>query len=139
MNLVHTFESFLNEGIANQKLEAAIEKIDSLPVGKIFDDAKRIEGIFKKSQHTWSEVVEAFEKAQDSAKVQQVNLNDIHITQPNIQANKVKKMMADINKTPPINVVQFKNGEKVIYDGHHRLLANWALGENRIKVNLVKI
>jgi hypothetical protein len=139
MNLVHTFESFLNEGIANQKLEAAIEKIDSLPVGKIFDDAKRIDDIFDITKHSWSDVVNAFEKAQDSAKVQQVNLNDIHITQPNIQANKVKKMMADINKTPTINVVQFKNGEKVIYDGHHRLLANWALGENRIKVNLVKI
>jgi uncharacterized ParB-like nuclease family protein len=48
-------------------------------------------------------------------------------------------MIDDIDKVPPINVVQFKNGEKAIYDGHHRLMANWALGETKIKVNLVKL
>jgi hypothetical protein len=26
-----------------------------------------------------------------------------------------------------------------IYDGHHRLIANWALGNTTIKVNLVKL
>ena len=139
MKHISNFESFLNESISSSKVKAASEKIDSLPVGKIFDDAKRIEDIFKKSKYTWSEVIENFEKLKDSAKPQQVNVKDIHITQPNIQANKVKKMIADVDKTPPINVVQFKNGEMAIYDGHHRLLANWALGENKIKVNLVKV
>ena len=48
-------------------------------------------------------------------------------------------MLDTINNIPPINVVQFKNGEKAIFDGHHRLVANWALGKTKIKVNLVKI
>jgi hypothetical protein len=40
---------------------------------------------------------------------------------------------------PIINVVQFNDGEMAIYDGHHRLVANWALGNQNIKVNLVKL
>jgi hypothetical protein len=48
-------------------------------------------------------------------------------------------MIPNIDKTPHINVVQFSNGEKAIYDGHHRLIAHWALGEKSIKVNLVKL
>ena len=48
-------------------------------------------------------------------------------------------MLDKITKLTPINVVQFSNGEKAIYDGHHRLIAHWALGEKKIKVNLVKI
>jgi hypothetical protein len=129
-----TFENFLFESTAS-----AIQKIDALPAGKIFDDAKRIDNVFKKSSHTWSEVIENFEKNKDLAKTAKVKVKDIRITQPNIQADKVKKMLADLAKTPAINVVQFKNGELAIYDGHHRLLANWALGENQITVNLVKI
>ena len=132
------FEDFLNE--SNQNLEAVHKKINDLPKGKIFDDAKYIDGIFKKSKHTWSEVIENFEKSKEAGKLQTLNVKDIHVTQPNIQANKVIGMITDnITKLPPINVVQFKNGEMAIYDGHHRLTAYWALGENKIKVNLVKL
>lgn len=134
MKHIHTFERFLVESSQD-----VYGKIDALPTGKIFSDAKSIDGVFKKSQYTWSEVIEAFEKNQDSAKSLTVNLKDIKITQPNVQSSKVKKMIDEIDKVPPINVVQFKNGEKAIYDGHHRLLANWALGETKIKVNLVKL
>jgi hypothetical protein len=137
MKHIHTFESFLNE--SKQSVDLAYSKIDALPKGKIFDDAKNIEGVFKKSQHTWHEVIEAFEKNADSGKTQIVNLKDIHITQPNIQSDKVKNMLGSITKIPAINVVQFKSGEMAIFDGHHRLIANWSLGENRIKVNLVKL
>lgn len=134
MKHLKTFESFLVESSQD-----AYGKIDALPTGKIFSDAKKIDGIFKKSGYTWSEVIEAFEKNKESAKPQSINIKDIKITQPNIQSEKVKKMIDDIDKVPPINVVQFKNGEKAIYDGHHRLAANWALGETKIKVNLVKL
>jgi hypothetical protein len=48
-------------------------------------------------------------------------------------------MMTDLNELPIINVIEFPDGEKVIYDGHHRLVANWALGNPKIKVNLVKV
>jgi hypothetical protein len=136
MKTVKTYEEFLNENV--QSKQEAYSKIDDLPKGKIFDDAKNIDQIFKRSKYTWSEVIETFEKNSYDAKPQVVSVKEISITQPNIQSDKVKKMIEDLDSTPDINVVQFKNGEKAIYDGHHRLVAHWALGENRIKVNLVK-
>jgi len=117
----------------------AFDKIDKLPKGKIFDDAKNIENIFKKSKHTWNEVINAYEQNKDTGELTTVDLNDIQITQPNIQANKAKQMVKDINNLPTINVVEFNDGEKVIYDGHHRLIANWAVNNNEIEVNLVKV
>jgi 8-oxo-dGTP diphosphatase len=113
-------------------------RIKDLPKGKIFDDAKSLEGVFKKSNKSWSEVIEFFEKNRDNAKVEEVSLKDIHITQPNIQSNKVEKMINDIDKTPTIDAVQFKDGEISIFDGHHRLASLWSLGKEKIKVNLVK-
>ena len=117
----------------------AFDKIDKLPKGKIFDDAKNIENIFKKSKHTWNEVINAYEQNKDTGELTFVDLNDVQITQPNIQANKAKQMVKDINNLPTINVVEFNDGEKVIYDGHHRLIANWAVNSNEIEVNLVKV
>jgi hypothetical protein len=119
--------------------QSSIQKIDQLPQGKLFNDAKNIEGIFKKSPHSWSEVIELFEKNKDKSKPEVINIKDIYVTQPNIQANKVKNMLDKVNNLLPINVVEFEDGEKVIYDAHHRLVANWALGNDKIKVNLVKI
>ena len=116
----------------------AFDKIDKLPKGKIFDDAKNIENVFKKSKHTWNEVINAYEQNKDTGELTTVDLNDIQITQPNIQANKAKQMVKDINNLPTIIVVEFNNGEKVIYDGHHRLIANWAVNNNEIEVNLIK-
>ena len=117
----------------------ANQKIDNLPPGKIFGDAKNIESIFKKSQHEWSKVVELFEKNKSTSSPQFLDIKDIYITQPNIQSNKVKKLISNFNSAPSINVVEFEDGEKVIYDGHHRLTANWALGNDKVKVNLVKL
>jgi hypothetical protein len=119
--------------------ESINKKIDELPQGKIFDDAKNIEGIFKKSSYSWSEVIELFEKNKHKGKPEIVDIKDIHITQPNIQANKVKNILDKVNNLSPINIVEFEDGEKIIYDGHHRLVANWALDNNIIKVNLVKV
>lgn len=137
MKNLHTFEDFLNE--SKQSLESAIDRVESLPKGKLFDDAKVIDKIFKMSKHTWNEVIVAYEKHEDQYHIVTIDVNDIHITQPNIQANKVNKMLDNIDKLPRINVVQFSNGEKAIYDGHHRLIAHWALGERKIKVNIVKL
>jgi hypothetical protein len=119
--------------------ESINQKIDKLPQGKIFDDAKNIKDIFKRSSYSWSEVIELFEKNKHKSKPEIIDIKDIHITQPNIQANKVKNMLDKVNTLSPINIVEFEDGKKVIYDGHHRLVANWALGNNRIKVNLVKV
>ena len=47
--------------------------------------------------------------------------------------------MANLDKTPIINSVKFPDGTIVIFDGHHRLVANWALGNSSIKVNLVDL
>jgi hypothetical protein len=116
---------------------SAEQRIDELPKGKLFDDAKNIESIFNRSKHRWSEVIELFEK--NKSKEQYVNIEDIHITQPNIQSNKVKQIITNSKEIPAINVVEFPDGEKVIYDGHHRLIANWALGNEKIKTNLVQV
>jgi hypothetical protein len=134
---LQSFEDFLNE--SSQNVNLAYSKIDELPKGKLFDDAKNIEKIFKMSKHEWNEVIVAYEQHEEKHHIVYVDISEIHITQPNIQLNKVDKMIGDIHKLPRINVVQFKNGEKSIYDGHHRLVAHWALGEKKIKVNLVKI
>ena len=103
----------------------------------MFDDAKNIEGLFKRSKHTWSEVIEAFEMRQDRAKETQIAIKDIQITQPNIQLGKVEKML-NASSLPLINVVKFNDGY-AIYDGHHRLMTAWALNDKKIKVNLVTI
>jgi hypothetical protein len=133
---IKIFEDFITE--SRKDIDLAIARIDDLPKGSTFEDAKRIESIFTKSKHTWSEVIETFEKNQKDAKVKSVNIKDIQITQPNIQSNKVKAMIEKFDKLPMINAVQFPDG-LAIYDGHHRLLTAWAIGETKIKVNLVKI
>lgn len=133
MKHIKLFESFVNES----KMDKAMEKLQALPQGKMFDDAKNIEGVFKRSKHTWHEVIETFEKHQADAQETQINIKDIQITQPNIQLHKVEKMLT-AKDLPMINVVKFKDSY-AIYDGHHRLMTAWALGETKIKVNLVKI
>jgi hypothetical protein len=137
MKNLHTLEEFLIE--SRRSIDSAFSKIDELPKGKLFDDAKSIEGVFKKSTHSWNDIISAYEKNEDQQRIVTIDLSDVRITQPNIQANKVDKMIGKINKLPRINVVQFPDGEKAIYDGHHRLIAQWALGEKKIKVNLVKL
>lgn len=134
MKHIKLFEQFLNES----KVDVANQKINDLPKGATFEDAKRIDDVFKRSRHTWSEVIEAYESNEKDAKVKSVNVKDIQITQPNIQANKVKGMITEHGKLPIINAVQFSDGIS-IYDGHHRLMTVWAFGETKIKINLVKI
>lgn len=119
-------------------INLAFERINKLPKGSIFDDAKRIDGVFNRSKHSWTEVVETFEKNQQLAKATLVNVKDIQITQPNVRSNTIEKMILDFDKLQPINVVQFPDG-LAIYDGHHRLVASWAIGEIKIKVNLLKV
>ena len=122
----------------SRDIETAHNRIDNLPKGSTFEDAKRIDSIFKKSKHTWSETIEAFEKNEKDAELKLVNIKDIRITQPNVQSNKVKALIDNVDKLPTIFAVQFSD-ELVIYDGHHRVLAAWALNEPKIKVNLVTL
>ena len=124
--------------LRNLLVETSNNKIDELPTGKLFNDAKNIQRIFNISRRSWSDVIEAFEKNKDNGSLQLVSLKDIHITQPNIQSNKVKTILDDLNKLTTINVVEFEDGEMAIFDGHHRLVANWALGNSKIQVNLVQ-
>ena len=94
MKHLHTFEEFLNE--SNKSVEMADAKIDKLPAGKLFDDAKNIEGVFNKSKYDWNEVIVTYERHEDEHHIKFVNISDIHITQPNIQANKVKEIISNI-------------------------------------------
>lgn len=134
MKHVKPFEQFISES----NVDSASARIDGLPKGSMFEDSKKIDNIFAKSKYSWSEVIENFERNQTNTKTKTISIRDIKITQPNIQSNKVKAMLLNFNKLEPINVVQFHN-EFAIYDGHHRLITAWALGETKIKVNLVKI
>ena len=132
------FDKSRDDVSESRDIETAHSRIDNLPKGSTFEDAKRIDSIFKKSKHTWSETIEAFEKNEKDAEIKLVNIKDIQITQPNIQSNKVKAMIDNVDKLPTLNAVQFSD-ELVIYDGHHRVLAAWALNEPKIKVNLVTL
>ena len=123
----------------SKEIKKAIETIDELPKGRIFDDAKLIDGIFGKSKYSWSEVIENFEKNKDKGKIEFIKVKDIKITQPNIQSEKVKNMLTNLDKVPIIDVVEFKDGTQAIFDGHHRLTSAWVLGETKIKVNLVRL
>ena len=135
MKPIKLFEQFLNE---SQKQEAALQRVEALPKGSLFDDAKRIDSIFKISNRSWSEVVQAWEENEDQAKPLTVNPKDIQITQRNIQSSKVGEMILRDGKVKTINVIEFPEGP-VIYDGHHRLTRAWALGETKLKVNYIKL
>lgn len=135
MKPIKLFEDFVTEA---KNTEAAFKKIDGLPKGAIFDDAKRIDDIFNITKHSWSDVVNAFEQNEKNAKIKLINIKDIQITQRNIQSNKVKEMIGRSDKLKTINVVEFPDS-LAIYDGHHRLTTAWSLGETKLKVNLVKI
>lgn len=135
MKPIKLFEQFINE---SQKEEAAIQRVEGLPKGSIFDDAKRIDSIFQISNRPWSEVVQAWEENESKAKPKTINPKDIHITQRNIQSSKVEEMILRKDGVKTINVIEFPEGP-VIYDGHHRLTKAWALGETRLKVNYLKL
>lgn len=135
MKHIQLFEQFLNE---SKKQDAALQKVEALPKGSIFDDAKRIDGIFKMNKRPWHEIVATWEQYKDAAQTKTINPTDIQITQPNIQLSKVKEMIFRGTKVKTINVIQFPEGP-VIYDGHHRLTKAWALGETKLKVNYLKV
>lgn len=134
MKPVKLFEQFLNE---SQRQEAALQKVEALPKGSIFDDAKRIDGIFKLNTRPWTEIVQIWEQNESKAKPKTINPNEIQITQRSVQSNKVKEMILRDGGVKTINVIQFPEGP-VIYDGHHRLTKAWALGETKLKVNYLK-
>jgi hypothetical protein len=75
-------KALIQESNAQQKLEA-------LPKGKLFNDAKSIKGVFDSSSYTWSQAIEAFETNSTKAKIISIPIDSIKITQPNIQLNKV--------------------------------------------------
>ena len=117
----------------------AEQKLQSLPKGQIFDDAKSIKDTFDASPYTWSQTIEAYESNATKAKHVTIPINTIYITQPNIQLHKVLNIMANLDSTPIINAVKFDNNTISIFDGHHRLVANWALDKTHVKVNLVDL
>jgi hypothetical protein len=116
-----------------------ISKLKNLPQGSLFADAKKIDKYFSKSSMSWSEIIEAFEKRRNEARIREIPINLIKITQPNIQLNKVSAMIPNADKLPIISAVKFKNGEIAIFDGHHRLITLWALDRKTIKVNLLEL
>jgi len=134
MKPIKLFEQFLNE---SQKEDAAMQKVEALPEGSIFDDAKRIDGIFKLNNRPWSEIVQTWEENEKQAKPKTINPKDIQITQRNIQLSKVHEMIYRKGPLKTIHVIEYPEG-MVIYDGHHRLTTAWALGITKLKVDYIK-
>jgi hypothetical protein len=135
MKPVKLFEEFLNK---SQKEDAAVQKIEALPKGSIFDDAKRIDGIFKLNNRPWSEIVQTWEENEKQAKPKTINPKDVQITQRNIQSSKVHEMIHRKGPLKTIHVIEYPEG-MVIYDGHHRLLTAWALGITKLKIDYIKL
>jgi hypothetical protein len=131
-------KKLLREGFGGDILKIAYEKIDELPVFRYSRNLKEINGIFKISRHTYKELRKDLENKLiiNEENFMYLDVMDIHISQLFIDGNKVKGIIDDIDKLPIVNVFEFSDGEKVVYDGHHRLVAHWALGEKRIKVIL---
>lgn len=118
-------------------ISEASDRVDNLPQGALFDDAKSITSIFPRSKHTYSEALELFEGNKEKGIEKVIALNKIKITQPNIRANNVKNMIKSPNNLPIVNVVKFDSGEIVVFDGHHRLVSHWALGRKNMKTFFV--
>ena len=114
-------------------------RVDSLPSGRIFDDAKRVDQVFSISKRSWSETAQAFELGRDQAEPVELDLDSLRITQPNIRSSRVKWLISQVESLEPIPIVEFSDGERVVFDGHHRLVANWALGRRTIAAYLVKL
>jgi hypothetical protein len=52
----------------------AYQKIDELPNGKLFDDAKNVEGVFNKSKYDWNEVIVTYERHEAEHHIKLVNI-----------------------------------------------------------------
>lgn len=117
----------------------ASARVDDLPSGRIFDDAKRVDQVFSIGTRAWSEAAQAFELGKDQAELVELDLDSLRITQPSIRSSRVKWLISQVESLDPIPVVEFSDGERVVFDGHHRLVANWALGRRRILAYLVKL
>lgn len=115
----------------------ATQRIESLPRGTIFSDAKNITSIFATSRYAWNQVAAAVDTNAADGRMRSVSIQDIHITQPNIQSSKVEQILRRLPELPAIRVAQFADGSLAIADGHHRLVANWALGNQRVQVMIV--
>lgn len=130
-----SFKEFVTEELSVDDLT---KKLDELPNDKKFDFGKDITKIFKKSSTPHNQVLVDYEKGEDDAKITNVDINKIQITQPVIIPKKVLKNYnnLNINNMPPIPAVKYGNNY-VIPDGHHRLTLLHLLGKEKVKLNLV--
>ncbi|MCA1806389.1 MAG: hypothetical protein LC687_00740 [Actinobacteria bacterium] len=113
------------------KENESLEILDMLPPGKIFDNAKSIAQHFPKASRPHNEILTDFENGEDTASLQSVEVDSIHITQPNIVYDKIVRFLDNVDQLAPIPVVQYED-EIAIADGHHRLVATWLSGKERI-------
>jgi hypothetical protein len=78
----------------------------------------------------------------DEANLTVVNLNELFGTDPYLSRKKVKQHIESLGQalTPYRHyaLVVVKNGQKTILDGHHRLMAQWLLGQPTAPVWLVE-
>lgn len=129
-----SFQTFLTE--IDSKYDHILNTLENLPRGKFFDDTVDITSLFKKSKLSHNKCLVDYEKNESSAKVVDVQMSKIQITQPYVRKNKILNLL----KTKIINPIQaVKYGNVVVViDGHHRLVAEYLIGKNKISVKLVE-
>lgn len=78
----------------------------------------------------------------DTADIKVLNLDDLVGTDPFLSRKRVKKHIESMGQalTPYRHyaLVVVRNGQNVILDGHHRLMAQWLLGQSAAPVWLVE-
>ena len=110
--------------------------LDNLPGStNFFSDGASIEGVFQKAEKSHNELLVQHESGVPS--VVDVDLDQIVITQPLIQKNKVLAYFDKSTTPPPVPGVVTDGGKVAIVDGHHRLMAAKLKGQKSIKVSLV--
>jgi hypothetical protein len=69
-----------------------------------------------------------------------VNLHELLGTDPNLSRKTVQRHITSkaLNTNGHYALVVVKNGDKIIVDGHHRLMAQWLLGHPTAQVWLVE-
>lgn len=131
------FVSRWAKGVGSKTVEQAKNSLSNLPKGAIFSDAKDISTLFTVSTRAHNSVLVDYEEGESAAKVVDVPISAIHVTQRSVREGKLTKFLDTDTSPPPIPGVLYGN-KVVITDGHHRLVSAALRGKKTVAVSLVK-
>jgi len=116
----------------------ALSRLDLLPspTGSNLDQPER----FVQSPWATSDAIPYESDRYVSPALTVVNLHELLGTDPNLSRKTVQRHITSkaLNTNGHYALVVVKNGDKIIVDGHHRLMAQWLLGHPTAQVWLVE-